>query len=60
MSSNNNKTSPAIGLEIGTSRIVAAREREGEYKFESQLNAFVNVPYSAMTEKAFPSKLIPF
>lgn len=60
MSSNNSKTSPAIGLDIGTSRIVAARQMEGEYKFESQLNAFVNVPYSAMTAKALKKERIPY
>lgn len=39
-----------IGLDIGTSRIIAA-ERSGEdYKFSAELNAFVTIPYSKMTE----------
>jgi hypothetical protein len=39
-----------IGLDIGTSRIIAA-ERSGEdYKFCAELNAFVTIPYSKMTE----------
>jgi len=40
----------AIGLDIGTSRIVAARKPEGEIQYDIQLNAFVTLPYSKMTE----------
>ncbi|MCP5110901.1 MAG: hypothetical protein GY953_08715, partial [bacterium] len=53
-------TSPAIGLDIGTSRIVVARHTDGEYSFQSQLNAFVNVPYSPMTEKALKKEKVPY
>jgi len=40
-----------IGLDIGTSRIVAARSVNGEYQCEGQLNAFVTLPWSRLTEK---------
>lgn len=39
----------AVGLDIGTSRIVLAGGPNG-HKAHSQLNAFVEVPYSKMTE----------
>lgn len=39
----------ALGLDIGTSRIVLAGGPNG-HKAQTQLNAFVSVPYSKMTE----------
>ena len=39
----------AVGLDVGTSRIVMAGGPSG-HKAHSQLNAFVGVPYSKMTE----------
>jgi actin-like ATPase involved in cell morphogenesis len=39
----------AVGLDVGTSRIVMAGGPSG-HKAQSQLNAFVGVPYSKMTE----------
>jgi hypothetical protein len=41
---------PALGLDVGTSRIVTARQAEQGIKYDSQLNAFVSIPYSKMTE----------
>ncbi|HLH17218.1 MAG TPA: hypothetical protein VKX45_08350 [Bryobacteraceae bacterium] len=39
-----------IGLDIGTSRIVIARSTDKRYAFESELNAFLALPYSKLTE----------
>ncbi|HZS07120.1 MAG TPA: hypothetical protein VFD58_19950 [Blastocatellia bacterium] len=39
----------ALGLDVGTSRIVLATDNSS-HKAQSQLNAFVAVPYSKMTE----------
>ncbi len=39
-----------IGLDIGTSRIVIARSADKRYTFESELNAFLALPYSKLTE----------
>ena len=39
-----------IGLDIGTSRIVAARSLDGE-QCEGQLNAFIHLPLSKLAEK---------
>jgi len=51
--------STAVGLDIGTSRIVAARRPEQEYQYDIQLNAFVDVPYSKMTENVLLGERIP-
>lgn len=37
-----------LGLDVGTSRIVAARSVEKKYVYESQLNAFLAIPYSKL------------
>lgn len=60
MSATQASRSPAIGLDIGTSRIVLARPNGQEPEFRSQLNAFVSIPYSAMTEKALAREGIPY
>jgi hypothetical protein len=39
-----------IGLDVGTSRIVVARREEKQYQFEAQLNAFITLPWSNLTE----------
>jgi hypothetical protein len=59
MKSELNRTT-ALGLDVGTSRIVLARSAGDGYRFESQLNAFVSVPYSKMTELALERERIPF
>jgi hypothetical protein len=38
------------GIDVGTSKIVAARKRAKEIETASQLNAFIPVPYSRFTE----------
>jgi hypothetical protein len=57
--SRNETARPAIGLDIGTSRIVAACQSETETKFNVQLNAFVNIPHSKMTESVLAKEGIP-
>lgn len=44
-----NEGSP-VGLDVGTSRIVTAHRVDAEYRFQTQLNAFVDLPYSKITE----------
>ena len=39
-----------MGLDVGTSKIVAARRRGKEIESAAQLNAFIPVPYSRFTE----------
>jgi hypothetical protein len=38
-----------IGLDIGTSRIVAARNADRVFRYSAQLNAFITLPYSKLT-----------
>jgi len=51
--------SPAVGLDVGTSRIVTARQADQNIKYESQLNAFVCIPYSKMTENVLRKESVP-
>ena len=37
-----------LGLDVGTSRIVVARCADGKYEYQSQLNAFLTLPYSRL------------
>lgn len=39
-----------MGLDVGTSRIVVARSADKKYRYESQLNAFLTLPYSKLAE----------
>src|SRR5215472_17094512 len=48
--SNEQDNSLAIGLDVGTSRIVAARSIDKKNEYESQLNAFITLPYSKLAE----------
>ena len=54
-----NTTKEVIGLDIGTSRIVAARRENDGYGFEAQLNAFVSIPYSKLTENVLTKESVP-
>jgi hypothetical protein len=53
------KQNRVVGLDVGTSRIVTARPADKEIRYESQLNAFVNIPYSKITESALEHEKIP-
>ena len=39
-----------LGLDVGTSRIVVARNAERKYQYEAELNAFVTLPHSKLAE----------
>ena len=52
-------TSPVLGLDVGTSRIVIARRADDDFCYESQLNAFVAIPYSKITEGVLEREKIP-
>lgn len=51
--------SPAVGLDVGTSRVAVAQRSGDEYKFESQLNAFVSMPFSKLTASVLDKEGIP-
>ena len=48
-----------LGLDVGTSRIVIARRAEDDFQYESQLNAFVTIPHSKITESVLQRENIP-
>ena len=48
-----------IGLDVGTSRVVMARGVPGDYRFASQLNAFLSLPYSKLTCGVLEKENIP-
>ena len=52
-------TATAVGLDVGTSRIVAARQNQQDIHYDIQLNAFVTIPYSRMTEKSLARESVP-
>ncbi len=51
--------STPVGLDVGTSRIVAAWPSENGYRFRSQLNSFVTLPNSKMTENVLRRENVP-
>jgi len=52
-------SSPALGLDIGTSRICLAQRSGEDFHYETQLNAFVAVPFSKMTENVLKREKVP-
>jgi hypothetical protein len=48
-----------IGLDIGTSRVVAVKQRKEHETVEAQLNAFVTIPYSKLTENSLKRENVP-
>lgn len=48
-----------IGLDIGTSRIVAAQRDGDNDRFSAQLNAFVTIPHSKLTEASLKREQVP-
>jgi hypothetical protein len=48
-----------IGLDVGTSRIVAARQTDQGCQFQTQLNAFIRIPYLKMTEYVLQKENVP-
>lgn len=49
-----------LGLDAGTSRIVLAKKNGADYSFDSQLNAFVRIPFSKITEGVLKKENVPY
>src|SRR5271165_1786438 len=49
----------AVGLDVGTSRICLAQRVGEEYQYETQLNAFVTIPFSKLTENVLKKEKVP-
>jgi len=54
-----NDSNSALGLDVGTSRICLAQRLDEGFQYETQLNAFVTIPYSKMTENVFLKEEVP-
>jgi hypothetical protein len=55
----NKNESTALGLDVGTSRVVVAQRAADDFQYESQLNAFVNIPFSKLTASVLERESIP-
>jgi hypothetical protein len=54
-----NHRETAIGLDIGTSRVVSASKQKNLYQVQSQLNAFLPLPFSKLTEGILKKENVP-
>lgn len=54
------QTLNTLGLDVGTSRIVAAQCNEADIVFGSQLNAFTTIPFSKLTEGVLKKENVPY
>lgn len=59
MNAGNPQTPTALGLDVGTSRIVAAQRHDKDIQFDTQLNAFVTIPFSKLTQGVLKKERIP-
>ncbi len=48
-----------VGLDVGTSRVVLAERLGEEFAYESQLNAFVAIPFSKITASVLEKEGVP-
>jgi hypothetical protein len=53
------KNASAIGLDVGTSRIVTAQRLDKTTQYQAQLNAFVTLPFSKLTQGVLKKERIP-
>jgi hypothetical protein len=59
MSDTNSQPVSAIGIDVGTSRIVAAQRQDKDIQFGTQLNAFVTIPFSKLTQGVLKKEHVP-
>jgi len=59
MKSSEKNNGSALGLDVGTSRICVAQRGGEEFEYRTQLNAFVTLPYSRITESVLKKEGIP-
>ncbi len=59
MKSNEKNNGSSLGLDVGTSRICLAQRNGEDFQFRTQLNAFVTLPYSRITESVLKKEGVP-
>ena len=55
-----NQSQKALGLDIGTSRLVTATRQENDYQYRTQLNAFLTLPFSKLTQNTLKKENVPY
>src|SRR5580704_4435479 len=59
MQHHNQANGSALGLDVGTSRICLAKRAGENFQFDTQLNAFVTIPASKITESVLAKERVP-
>jgi len=59
MKNNDRQNQSAMGLDVGTSRVCLAQQTGEAYDFKTQLNAFVTIPFSKITQNVLTKENIP-
>lgn len=59
MQLNGKAANSALGLDVGTSRVCLAQQAAEQFQYQTQLNAFVSVPYSPITENVLEKEHVP-
>ncbi len=49
-----------MGIDVGTSRVVVAKPEGQAFQYQSQLNAFVRIPFQKMTESVLQKESVPY
>ena len=52
------QTTPVLGLDVGTSHVVLARNSEPAFQYDRQLNAFVTIPFSKLAQEQLQKEKI--
>jgi hypothetical protein len=59
MQLNGKGANSALGLDVGTSRVCLAQQVAEQFTYQTQLNAFVAVPFSPITENVLEKENVP-
>ena len=56
---NSKNQGATVGLDVGTSRVVLAQRSGEDFQYDSQLNAFVGIPFSKLTASVLEKEGVP-
>jgi hypothetical protein len=59
MPHNDNSDYAAVGVDVGTSRICLAQRLGETFHYETQLNAFITIPFSNITKDVLEKENVP-
>jgi hypothetical protein len=55
-----NASNIAVGVDVGTSRVSMAQKEGDKFQYQTQLNAFVTIPFSPITEGVLKKESVPY